>query len=160
MSFSDTSTAPMRRKRTITLSERVTENGDPLVIKKKAREAAEKAVASTTKKTTQVFFISFLFLKKTHLLYHIRKPQSKMLLKIGSSLRNPFLKRRHEFLSSQMEAMMTNRLKLTLTPLMKGNPLKLTPEMINPQRVLKPSLVKVPDSVLKKKTNSNNRESF
>ena len=83
-----------------------------------------------------------------------------MLLKIGSSLRNPFLKRRHEFLSSQMEAMMTNRLKLILIPLMKGNPLKLTPEMINPQRVLKPSLVKVPDSVLKKKTNSNNRESF
>ena len=67
MSFSDTSTAPMRRKRTITLSERVTENGDPLVIKKKAREAAEKAVTSTTKKTTQVFFISFLFFKKNSL---------------------------------------------------------------------------------------------
>lgn len=49
----------MRRKRTTT--ERVTDNGDPLVIKKKAREA-EKA-----KKMTQVFFIFFIFFKtKTH----------------------------------------------------------------------------------------------
>jgi hypothetical protein len=45
MSFSESLTAPMRRKRTA--SERVTDNGDPLVIKKKAREAA--------KKNTQVF---------------------------------------------------------------------------------------------------------
>ena len=40
----------MRRKRTI--SERVTDNGDPLVVRKKAREAAEQA-----KKITQVFFL-------------------------------------------------------------------------------------------------------
>jgi hypothetical protein len=46
MSFSESLTAPMRRKRTA--SERVTDNGDPLVIKKKAREAA--------KKNTQFFF--------------------------------------------------------------------------------------------------------
>ena len=54
MSFSKSSTIPMRRKRTITLSEHVTENGDPLVVKKKAREAA-----SATKKTTQVFFLFY-----------------------------------------------------------------------------------------------------
>ena len=48
MSFSEASTVPMRRKRTV--SERVTDNGDPLVVRKKAREA-EKA-----KKTTQVIF--------------------------------------------------------------------------------------------------------
>ena len=143
MSFSDTSTAPMRHKRTITLSECVTENGDPLVIKKKAHEAAEKVVASTTKKTTQVlFFIFYFFIFLNHLLIHIRKPQLKMLLKMGSSLRNPFLKRHYEFLSSQMEVMMMNRLKLTPTPLMKGNSLKLTPEMINPLRLLKQSLVR------------------
>ena len=52
MSFSESTTVPTRRKRTITLSERVTENGDPLVAKKKAREAV-----SATKKTSQVFFI-------------------------------------------------------------------------------------------------------
>ena len=57
MSFSESTTVPTWRKRTITLSERVTENGDPLVAKKKAREAA-----SGTKKTTQVFF--FLSQKK------------------------------------------------------------------------------------------------
>ena len=49
MSVSDSSTFAMRRKRT--LSERATENGDPLVIKKKAREAAEIA-----KKKTQVYY--------------------------------------------------------------------------------------------------------
>ena len=55
MSFSESTTVPTRRKRTITLSERLTENGDPLVVKKKAREAA-----SATKKTyTQVFFFFF-----------------------------------------------------------------------------------------------------
>ena len=48
MSFSEASTVPTRRKRTV--SERVTDNGDPLVVRKKAREA-EKA-----KKTTQVIF--------------------------------------------------------------------------------------------------------
>lgn len=60
MSFSGSSTLPARRKRTV--SERVIENGDPLVIKKKAREAAEQASSlapSTTKKTTQVCFFSF-----------------------------------------------------------------------------------------------------
>jgi hypothetical protein len=45
----------MRRKRTI--SERVTGNSDPLVIKKKAREAAKKA-SESTKKVTQVCFFS------------------------------------------------------------------------------------------------------
>ena len=48
MSFSEPSTVPMRRKRTD--SERVTNNGDPLVVRKKAREAEK------SKKTTQVFF--------------------------------------------------------------------------------------------------------
>lgn len=60
MSFSGSSTLPARRKRTV--SECVIENGDPLVIKKKAREAAEQASSlapSTTKKTTQVCFFSF-----------------------------------------------------------------------------------------------------
>ena len=50
MSSSESSTIPMRRKRTI--SERVTDNGDPLVVRKKAGEAAEQA-----KKITQVFFL-------------------------------------------------------------------------------------------------------
>ena len=50
MSFS--STIPARRKQTI--SERVTDNSDPLVVKKKARDAA--------KKKTQV--IGFFFLNK------------------------------------------------------------------------------------------------
>ena len=48
MSFSEASTVPTRRKRTV--SERVTDNGDPLVVRKKAREA-DKA-----KKTTLVIF--------------------------------------------------------------------------------------------------------
>ena len=47
MSSSEPSTVPTRRKHTI--SERVTDNGDPLVVRKKAREA-EKS------KTTQVYF--------------------------------------------------------------------------------------------------------
>ena len=38
----DSSTIPMRRKRTAT--ERVTENGDPLLAKKKARESAQIAL--------------------------------------------------------------------------------------------------------------------
>ena len=37
----DSSSIPMRRKRTAT--ERVTENGDPLLAKKKARESAQTA---------------------------------------------------------------------------------------------------------------------
>jgi hypothetical protein len=136
MSFSKSSTIPMRRKRTITLSERVTENGDPLVVKKKAREAA-----SATKKTTQVFFFSIQ--KKSHLLYDIRKQQLKTLPKM-SSLGNPFLKTLHESLSSQTEAMMmTNRSMLTLTPATKGNNLRRlkTPEMKEPLRVLRLSSV-------------------
>jgi hypothetical protein len=56
MSFSEPSTT--KRKRTLT--ERVTENGDPLVVNKKAREAT-----SATKKTTQVFF--FFYPKKKKL---------------------------------------------------------------------------------------------
>ena len=45
MSTSDSSTIPMRRKRTI--SERVTENGDPLVVRKKAREAAKQGASAS-----------------------------------------------------------------------------------------------------------------
>jgi hypothetical protein len=47
MSFSseDPATVPMRRKRTV--SERVTNNGDPLVVNKKAREAARVTSASS-----------------------------------------------------------------------------------------------------------------
>jgi hypothetical protein len=47
MSFlaSDSSTIPMRRKRTV--SERVTENGDPLVVRKKAREAAKQGASAS-----------------------------------------------------------------------------------------------------------------
>jgi hypothetical protein len=59
MSFSESTTVPTRRKRTITLSERVTDNGNPLVAKKKAWEAA-----SATKKTSQVFF--YPLKKKTY----------------------------------------------------------------------------------------------
>jgi hypothetical protein len=42
---SNSSTIPMRRKRTI--SERVTDNGDPLVIRKKAREAAKQGASAS-----------------------------------------------------------------------------------------------------------------
>jgi hypothetical protein len=47
MSFStpDSSTTPMRRKRTV--SERITENGDPLVVRKKARDAAKQGASSS-----------------------------------------------------------------------------------------------------------------
>lgn len=55
MSFSETSSIPVRRKRTAT--DRATANGDPLVVRKKAREAEDKA-----KKVAQVFF--FLVIKK------------------------------------------------------------------------------------------------
>ena len=61
MSVSDSSIFAMRRKRT--LSERATENGDPLVIKKKASEAAEIA-----KKKTQVFYKEIFIYKKTYCL--------------------------------------------------------------------------------------------
>jgi hypothetical protein len=46
MSFStsDSSAIPMRRKRTV--SERVTENGDPLAVRKKAREAAKQGASA------------------------------------------------------------------------------------------------------------------
>jgi hypothetical protein len=141
MSFSKSSIVPMGRKRTITLTEHVTENGDPLVVKKKARVAA-----SATKKTTQVFF--FFYPKKKHLLYDVRKQQLKMLPKIVSSLGNPFLKRLCASLSSQMEAKMTrtNRSLLNMNPAAipatKSNPRKLkTPEMMHPVRVLRLSSV-------------------
>ena len=135
MSFSKSSIIPMGRKQTITLTEHVTENGEPLVVKK-ACEAA-----STTKKTTQVFF--FFYPKKNHLLYDIRKQQLKTLPKIVSSLRNPFLKRLCTSLSSQMEAKMMNRSLLTIPiPATKSNPQKLkTLEMMHPVRVLRLSSV-------------------
>ena len=66
MSSSVTLSDPILGKRSRTLSERVTENGDPLVIKKKAR-AAEKV--STLKKNTKACLINFYFQKKTHFLY-------------------------------------------------------------------------------------------
>jgi hypothetical protein len=55
MSFSmSDSTIPMRRKRTT--SERVTGNGDPLVVRKKAREAAKQgASTSVTSEPKAVF---------------------------------------------------------------------------------------------------------
>ena len=59
MSLPDSSTFAMRRKRT--LSERATENGDPLVVKKKAREAAEIA-----KKKNQVFFKKIFIKRNTY----------------------------------------------------------------------------------------------
>ena len=52
MSLSESPTDVMPCKRNRTLSECVTQNGDPLVIKKKAR-AAEKGSTSTAKKNTQ-----------------------------------------------------------------------------------------------------------
>jgi hypothetical protein len=63
MSSSETSNDAIIGKRSRTLSERVTENGDPLVIKKKAR-AAEKA--STTKKGSKACLITF-YIKKNSL---------------------------------------------------------------------------------------------
>jgi hypothetical protein len=69
MSFSETLTDPIPRKRNRTLSERVTENGDPLVIKKKAR-AAEKASTSTAKKINKAGLFTSYFLKNTHFLNH------------------------------------------------------------------------------------------
>ena len=50
MSFSETSTVPMCCKRKA--SERVTGNGDPLVVKKKAHKAA----AEQAEKITQVYY--------------------------------------------------------------------------------------------------------
>ena len=68
MSFSKkSSNDPILGKRSRTLSERVTGNGDPLVMKKKAR-AAEKA-STTKKKTKACRLFTFLFPKKTHFLY-------------------------------------------------------------------------------------------
>ena len=63
MSSSSISSIPTRRKRTI--SERVTGNSDPLVVRKKAREAAKKAskAVTSTKKVTQVRFFSLKILK-------------------------------------------------------------------------------------------------
>lgn len=52
MSLSETPTDAMLHKHNHTFSECVTQNGDPLVIKKKAR-AAEKGSTSTAKKITQ-----------------------------------------------------------------------------------------------------------
>ena len=60
---------PILSKRSRTLSEHVTRNGDPLVMKKKAR-ASEKA--STTKKNTKACHLfTFYFQKK--LTFYIRK---------------------------------------------------------------------------------------
>ena len=42
MSFSENSTLPTGMQRKHTASERVTDNGDPLVVRKKARQAAKK----------------------------------------------------------------------------------------------------------------------
>jgi hypothetical protein len=58
MSFSmpDSSAVPIRRKRTA--SERVTENADPLVVRKKAREAAKDG-ASVPVAASQVMSQTF-----------------------------------------------------------------------------------------------------
>jgi hypothetical protein len=60
MSLSKTHTDALPHKRNRTLSERVTENGDPLVIKKKAR-AAEKGSASAAKKVTKACLFTSYF---------------------------------------------------------------------------------------------------
>jgi hypothetical protein len=93
MSFSESLTAPMRRKRTA--SERVTDNGDPLVIKKKAREAA--------KKNTQVFF--FFKINKSILTFHSNQASSTST-KIVFSLKL-FLKKHPESLKVLMEVTTT-----------------------------------------------------
>ena len=69
MSFSEPSTVPMRRKRTD--SERVTNNGDPLVVRKKAREAEK------SKKTTQVFFKKIINKIKDKLTYYILESERR-----------------------------------------------------------------------------------
>jgi hypothetical protein len=97
MSFSESLTAPMRRKQTA--SEHVTDNGDPLVIKKKVREAA--------KKNTQVFLFKNKI--KSILTFHSNQALSTST-KIVFSLK-PFLKKHPESLKVLMEVMtmrMTN----------------------------------------------------
>ena len=94
MSSSESLTAPTQRK--LTASERVTHNGDPLVVRKKAREAAKKKLR----------FIYF-YIKLT---FHSNQPSST-LTKIILHLK-PFLKRHLELLKVLMEVMtmkMTNR---------------------------------------------------
>ena len=61
MSFSESSTLSMQHKHT--LSECEIENCDPLVVKKKACEAAK-----ITKKKTQVFIKIYIHIYITHLL--------------------------------------------------------------------------------------------
>ena len=58
MSFSENSTLPTGTQRKRTASERVTDNGDPLVVRKKARQAA--------KKITQVNIYIYIYYNKTH----------------------------------------------------------------------------------------------
>jgi hypothetical protein len=50
----DSSSIPMRRKRTAT--ERVTENADPLLAKKKARESAQTAPLTLVRYASYLFF--------------------------------------------------------------------------------------------------------
>jgi hypothetical protein len=75
MSFSESSAAPTRRKRTMT--ERVTENGDPLAVRKKAREAAKNDSGTSlapSKSITQVcsfFFFKDMLLPLFVSLYHV-----------------------------------------------------------------------------------------
>jgi hypothetical protein len=74
MSFSESSAAPTRRKRTMT--ECVTENGDPLAVRKKAREAAKNDSGTSlapSKSITQVcsFFFEDMLLPLFVSSYHI-----------------------------------------------------------------------------------------
>jgi hypothetical protein len=102
----------MRRKRTI--SERVTGNSDPLLVRKKAREAAKKAsksVTSTKKvkflsKTSLTFFNSFANVIISVYEMHSVNPALKISTKI-SSLKKLFQKRPPASLKPQMEVKMT-----------------------------------------------------
>jgi hypothetical protein len=141
MSFSETSNNPILGKRSRTLSERVTENGDPLVVKKKAR-AAGKASESTTKKITKACLYTFYF--KIKLTFYIRKRVSKrLMMKIIFGLRKRFLKKDLASLNVQMEVMTTHR--LMLTPATNRKLLTLRPQKMRRvlRKVPRPSSVSV-----------------
>ena len=144
MSFSKTSNDPILGKCSRTLSERITENGNPLVMKKKAH-AAEKASTTNLKRITKACLYTFYFKKK--LTIYIRKRVlRRSKTKIIFGLRKRFLKERLTSLNVQKEVMMTtHRLMSTpATPAMNRKPLKLrTRKLRVPRRVLRLSLVSV-----------------
>ena len=61
MSFSESSTVPVHHKWTI--SEHVTENGDPLAIRKKACEAAKNGSVASLAKSKKIIRSEFFFRK-------------------------------------------------------------------------------------------------